>query len=61
MSPEKSPFFEEEFRIISPPTVNLHFSAQDTDVGISPEKMETIFLPFKHTGLQSRRAEGTGC
>ncbi len=45
---------------ISPPTVNLHFSIQDTGVGISPEKQEKIFLPFEQTGSQSRRAEGTG-
>lgn len=45
---------------ISPPSVNLHFSVQDTGVGISSEKQEKIFLPFEQTGSHSRRAEGTG-
>ncbi len=45
---------------LSPPTVQLHFSIQDTGVGIASDKLEKIFLPFEQTGSYSRRAEGTG-
>ncbi|WP_084555026.1 MASE1 domain-containing protein [[Phormidium ambiguum] IAM M-71] len=47
----------------SHPAVNtalIRFSVEDTGVGISPEQLEHIFLPFEQAGSNSRRTEGTG-
>lgn len=38
----------------------LHFSIHDTGVGMSPEQLEKIFLPFEQVGDVERRSEGTG-
>ncbi|TFI51689.1 response regulator [Mastigocladus laminosus UU774] len=38
----------------------IRFQIQDTGVGIAPEKLEDIFLPFKQVGEDSRKIEGTG-
>ncbi|MEW6491617.1 MAG: response regulator, partial [Cyanobacteriota bacterium] len=38
----------------------IRFQIEDTGVGIMPEQLETIFLPFEQVGDSSRRAEGTG-
>jgi len=38
----------------------VEFSIQDTGVGIAPEQVETIFMPFEQVGSHSRRSEGTG-
>ncbi|MEM6433524.1 MAG: ATP-binding protein [Cyanobacteria bacterium P01_D01_bin.115] len=42
------------------PLVQLRFSIQDTGVGMSPEQLEKIFLPFEQVGDVERRSEGTG-
>jgi signal transduction histidine kinase/DNA-binding NarL/FixJ family response regulator len=36
------------------------FEIEDTGVGMKPEQLETIFLPFEQVGDAERRAEGTG-
>jgi PAS domain S-box-containing protein len=41
-------------------TARLGFSIRDTGVGIEPEKLEQIFLPFEQAGLKAHRSEGTG-
>jgi len=41
-------------------TALIRFSVEDTGVGISPEQLEHIFLPFEQAGSNSRRTEGTG-
>ena len=41
-------------------TVLVRFSIQDTGVGMTPEQVEKIFLPFEQVGSTSKRAEGTG-
>jgi CheY-like chemotaxis protein len=38
----------------------LRFSIEDTGVGMAPEQVEKIFLPFEQVGSTSKRAEGTG-
>ncbi|MEM9452213.1 MAG: ATP-binding protein [Cyanobacteria bacterium P01_E01_bin.6] len=39
---------------------NLHFLIQDTGIGIDPEDLKQIFLPFEQTERAKRQTEGTG-
>lgn len=39
---------------------SIRFRVHDTGVGISPDQLETIFLPFEQVGHTARQAEGTG-
>ncbi|MBE9229028.1 MASE1 domain-containing protein [Phormidium sp. LEGE 05292] len=41
-------------------TALIRFSVEDTGVGILPEQLEHIFLPFEQAGSNFRRTEGTG-
>lgn len=38
----------------------LHFTIEDTGVGISPDQYERIFQPFEQSGAAQQRAAGTG-
>jgi signal transduction histidine kinase/DNA-binding NarL/FixJ family response regulator len=38
----------------------LRFQVEDTGIGMSPEQLQTIFLPFEQVGDRNQRAEGTG-
>jgi signal transduction histidine kinase/DNA-binding NarL/FixJ family response regulator len=38
----------------------IRFQIEDTGVGISPEEVDKIFMPFEQVGDRKRRAEGTG-
>ncbi|MEM9484464.1 MAG: ATP-binding protein [Cyanobacteria bacterium P01_F01_bin.116] len=38
----------------------LHFEIEDSGVGISPQDMEKVFLPFEQVGDKRKRSEGTG-
>jgi CHASE2 domain-containing sensor protein/CheY-like chemotaxis protein len=40
--------------------VTLRFQVEDTGVGMSPNQLETIFLPFEQVGEIYRKSEGTG-
>ncbi|MBP0027524.1 ATP-binding protein [Roseofilum sp. Guam] len=40
--------------------VSIRFSVLDTGVGMTPEQVENIFLPFEQVGEQNQKAEGTG-
>ena len=42
------------------PTAKLRFQVSDTGVGISPDFLEKIFLPFEQVGDEKRHSEGTG-
>jgi signal transduction histidine kinase/CheY-like chemotaxis protein len=42
------------------PTHRLRFEIKDTGVGIRPEQLEQIFLPFEQLGSSQQRAGGTG-
>ncbi|MBL1175240.1 MAG: response regulator [Pantanalinema sp. GBBB05] len=41
-------------------SVRLRFEVIDTGVGISPEEIDKIFLPFEQVGEYKHRGEGTG-
>jgi predicted ATPase/signal transduction histidine kinase/FixJ family two-component response regulator/tRNA A-37 threonylcarbamoyl transferase component Bud32 len=38
----------------------IRFQVEDTGVGMAPEQLEEIFLPFHQVGEHNRKAEGTG-
>ncbi|HEY9698389.1 MAG TPA: ATP-binding protein [Trichocoleus sp.] len=38
----------------------IRFSVKDTGVGVPPEELEKIFLPFEQTGSREQKQEGTG-
>ncbi|MBD2437089.1 hybrid sensor histidine kinase/response regulator [Nostoc sp. FACHB-110] len=38
----------------------IRFQVEDTGIGIAPEQLEEIFLPFKQVGDNSLKTEGTG-
>lgn len=41
-------------------TYKIRFQVEDTGVGMTPEQISKIFLPFEQVGEASRRSEGTG-
>jgi signal transduction histidine kinase/DNA-binding NarL/FixJ family response regulator len=41
-------------------TRRVRFQIKDTGIGIAPEKLATIFLPFEQAGKRDRNSEGTG-
>jgi CHASE2 domain-containing sensor protein/nitrogen-specific signal transduction histidine kinase/FixJ family two-component response regulator len=43
-----------------PVTSLLRFQIEDTGLGMHPEQLEKIFLPFEQVGTSARRSEGTG-
>jgi CHASE2 domain-containing sensor protein/DNA-binding NarL/FixJ family response regulator len=38
----------------------IRFQIEDTGIGMSPEQLEKIFLPFEQVGEAGQRSEGTG-
>ncbi|BAY33544.1 integral membrane sensor hybrid histidine kinase [Nostoc carneum NIES-2107] len=42
------------------PIHKIRFEVADTGVGMNPEQLQTIFLPFEQVGEQKRQVEGTG-
>ncbi|MDM9380612.1 AAA family ATPase [Chlorogloeopsis sp. ULAP01] len=38
----------------------IRFQVEDTGIGIAPEQLEEIFLPFQQVGEDIRKTEGTG-
>jgi signal transduction histidine kinase/CheY-like chemotaxis protein len=42
------------------PTSTIRFEVSDSGVGMSPEALEKIFLPFEQVGNSQSRAQGTG-
>ncbi|BAY08771.1 ATP-binding protein [Calothrix sp. NIES-2098] len=43
-----------------PPIYLIRFQVEDTGVGMTPEQLQKIFLPFEQVGEDRRKAEGTG-
>jgi signal transduction histidine kinase/ActR/RegA family two-component response regulator len=41
-------------------TATIRFQIKDTGIGIQPEQLETIFLPFEQTADPGQNASGTG-
>lgn len=44
----------------SNPLQRIRFQIKDTGIGIVPEKLSAIFLPFEQAGKRDRNSEGTG-
>ncbi|NQE34602.1 hybrid sensor histidine kinase/response regulator [Microcoleus asticus] len=42
------------------PLTTIRFYIEDTGVGMAPEQLEKIFLPFEQVGNSQQKAEGTG-
>jgi CHASE2 domain-containing sensor protein/DNA-binding response OmpR family regulator/nitrogen-specific signal transduction histidine kinase len=42
------------------PLAKIRFQIEDTGVGMKPEQLEKIFLPFEQVGSAGQRSEGTG-
>ncbi|AFY34687.1 CHASE2 domain-containing protein [Calothrix sp. PCC 7507] len=42
------------------PMPKIRFQIEDTGIGVSPEQLEKIFLPFEQVGEAGQRSEGTG-
>ncbi len=42
------------------PIHKIRFEVTDTGVGMNPEQLQKIFLPFEQVGEQKRQVEGTG-
>ena len=42
------------------PTTTLRFQVEDTGIGMSPDQLEQIFLPFEQVSEAGKRPEGTG-
>lgn len=40
--------------------IKLRFQIEDTGVGMTPEQLEKIFLPFEQVGSKEKMSEGTG-
>jgi len=40
--------------------VTVRFQVEDTGVGMQPEQLQQIFLPFEQVGNQQKQSEGTG-
>jgi predicted ATPase/signal transduction histidine kinase/DNA-binding NarL/FixJ family response regulator/tRNA A-37 threonylcarbamoyl transferase component Bud32 len=44
----------------NPSTAKIRFQIEDTGIGIAPEKLDEIFLPFQQVSQYSHQTEGTG-
>jgi signal transduction histidine kinase/FixJ family two-component response regulator len=42
------------------PITKIRFQVEDTGVGMTPEQLDKIFLPFEQVGDSAHKAEGTG-
>ncbi len=52
--------FQVEVLLQTAETTKIRFSIIDTGVGMSPEHLSKIFLPFEQVGSSYKRTEGTG-
>ncbi len=43
-----------------PNSDKIRFTIEDTGVGMTPDQLEKIFLPFEQVGSRTKQAEGTG-
>lgn len=45
---------------LTSPLTRIRFWVKDTGIGVSPDKLKKIFLPFEQSGSQEQKQEGTG-
>ncbi|NEP76436.1 ATP-binding protein, partial [Okeania sp. SIO2G5] len=45
---------------IKEPTCLIRFSVEDTGIGMTPEQLDKIFLPFEQAGNYTQQSNGTG-
>lgn len=50
----------ETLQCTSSPITRVRFQVEDSGVGITPEHIEKIFLPFEQVGENKKKTEGTG-
>jgi signal transduction histidine kinase/CheY-like chemotaxis protein len=53
-------FYVEAKPTAIPGQFSVCFSIQDTGVGMSPDQLQSIFLPFEQVGTTKKQSEGTG-
>lgn len=51
---------EDELNFAQLPTYKIRFKIEDTGVGMTPDQLNKIFLPFEQVGESTKNAEGTG-
>ncbi|WRH68652.1 MAG: ATP-binding protein [Planktothrix sp. GU0601_MAG3] len=51
---------EKRVNLANKVSYKIRFTVKDTGVGINPEEIERIFLPFEQVGSRQIQAEGTG-
>ncbi|MBR8836140.1 MAG: CHASE2 domain-containing protein [Stigonema ocellatum SAG 48.90 = DSM 106950] len=56
----KVELLETESESSQSPMTKIRFQIEDTGVGMSPDQLEKIFLPFEQVGKARQQAEGTG-
>ncbi|HEY9803491.1 MAG TPA: CHASE2 domain-containing protein [Leptolyngbyaceae cyanobacterium] len=44
----------------NPQSTKIRFQIEDTGIGMSPQQLEKIFLPFEQVGSAQQRSQGTG-
>jgi signal transduction histidine kinase/DNA-binding NarL/FixJ family response regulator len=49
-----------EFYVDDIPFTKINFKIEDTGIGMTPEQLPKIFLPFEQVGDKNRQTEGTG-
>ncbi len=53
-------FYVEAKSSVIPGQFSVCFSVQDTGIGMAPDQLKSIFLPFEQVGSKKKRSEGTG-
>ncbi len=53
-------FYVEAKPTVIPGQFAVYFSIQDTGVGMAPDQLKSIFLPFEQVGSTKKQSEGTG-
>jgi signal transduction histidine kinase/DNA-binding LacI/PurR family transcriptional regulator/DNA-binding NarL/FixJ family response regulator len=60
VSAEARPLSADQAAAATQPLCALRFEVVDSGIGIPPERLERIFLPFEQAGEQWRQVEGSG-
>ncbi len=57
---ELKTYDRQDTHLTNPSLMRLRFQVEDTGVGMTPDQLEKIFLPFEQVGDVGKQAEGTG-